>query len=402
MLNSVFIALILGLPKVGFIDLPIIALFIWSLVLNIPNVLRGNIKLTINNNIITILFLLSILVIIVYISSLYNSSISITYTFRPFRMIVIVILLMAILKKIYIDDVFKGILLVSITNSLIVYIQYIFDILGISPLIFHPIGFSETVITPYRKPGIYNGYPVSGLMVLLGIISSSYLYIKNPKIKYTIIIVFLLPTLILTSRTALLEFILFIIFMLLFKTKEIYFKSNIKKVKKFFIFFSLSFMIIILYLYNQHPYFAGSINKAFALFINYYKYGYFLDYSSRDLLENHYQFPDNYLTFLFGNSLQPFQGGVNSDVSFIRILFTTGIFSLLIYIIIFFLGYIYTIKNRYLLKIEKTFIFLVLTSIFIACFKGPYMFSRVLGDITLLFIIYLSKEHYNEKNNISN
>lgn len=56
------------------------------------------------------------------------------------------------------------------------------------------------------------------------------------------------------------------------------------------------------------------------------------DYSTDDLINNHYILPDSWDGLLIGNSLPPFEGGVRSDVSLIRVIFGNGVLSLVLYL----------------------------------------------------------------------
>ncbi|HHG3074734.1 TPA: hypothetical protein ACPVWR_004647, partial [Vibrio parahaemolyticus] len=116
---------------------------------------------------------------------------------------------------------------------------------------------------------------------------------------------------------------------------------------------------------------------------NYINTGNALDYSSRDLVENHYRLPVAFWDLLFGNSLPPRESPVNTDVSYIRIWWSNGLIGLTLYmshfILLTFIGLCYA-KD----KSTKTYFLLMITSVFIASFKGPFLFSRLSYDILIM------------------
>tara|TARA_B100000929_G_scaffold288874_1_gene278254 strand:+ start:662 stop:1570 length:909 start_codon:yes stop_codon:yes gene_type:complete len=282
-----------------------------------------------------------------------------------------------------------SIVIASFVNALVVILQYTLHYhFGIEKFLLNP-DFSEAVITPYRKPGLMSGYPVAGLLSVLGIISLGAIDKHN---KYMlvfkhIVFVVLLISLTITSRTALLIGIVVILALVLkSRSFSLFFKKFIALV------FVASLSVpLVMSKYENSDVIKKTVDKSFVIFINMYKGNEVLDYSSKDLINNHYTLPNDNSVFVIGNSVSPKQNIVNSDVFFIRFLWGNGFLSPFLYCSLVFLLYISIATKvvEYKYSNKEFYLTLMLFTMVAASFKGSYFFSRVIGDVVIVYYFYL-------------
>jgi hypothetical protein len=144
---------------------------------------------------------------------------------------------------------------------------------------------------------------------------------------------------------------------------------------------------------SDHPLIVGTVSKMFANIFNFLETGSFHDYSTSQLVsEEHLSYPSDIKTFLIGNSLPKTNFFQPSDISFVRVIWSNGIFSLLTYILAFF--YVcYLAVTKTLNKAHKVLFSAIFVMVFILLFKGPYLFSSTVGPLVLfLFALSISNE----------
>ncbi len=372
------------MPKLGSVDLSVLALFVCFSFVFLKNIKVQStpMKCIAKNHIYLYIFMLSLLLLSL-ISFIANSGgdIDFQFTLKPIRVVIVSLMLIYIAKseKLNVKDVAVIIMLAASINSIVVVAQYVVQILfGISEFLLNP-NFSENVITPYRKPGLMSGYPTAGILSILGILSTVYLYRISKVNKFIFIVALLLNsvTCFMTARTAVYLFIVFCL---------PYFMVSVLKRRGVFIILvtALSLATIVTYVASSDDkVLSGTVEKMFANIINYTQKGTFNDYSTEDLLENHYEFPDDDFTFFFGNSKSSYDSETNSDVSIFKIAWNSGVFSSIIYVFsyvfIWFSSLSMTKDNR-----GKVYINIFFCVFFIANAKGFYFFSRVIGDSSML------------------
>ena len=89
---------------------------------------------------------------------------------------------------------------------------------------------------------------------------------------------------------------------------------------------------------------------------------------------------------LIGNSLDKASGFQPSDISFVRVLWSNGIFSLLLYVLSFFIVWYYSVK-RLSDKPLKVLYFSIFFLVFAMLFKGPYLFSTIVGPMVMFLFV---------------
>lgn len=395
MIDKILIALFIVSPKIGFLDISLLAMMVhFGLALSSGMNWRG-----LNLNLDRRLIVAFLFIFLLFILSLFSFFLNGAYVFdeqflfKPIRLLLILLIYALIInqRELNFESILTSIMLASLINAAVIYIQYYGSFIGISSTFLQNPNFSEAVITPYRKAGMMSGFPVAGLLSFCGSMICFHFYLKFNKLKYLTLYVIIGLTCFITARTALMLFFVgttFYIFILVFKKR---------KVGAFALFVAI-FVVALGYVSNSdNEVIVKTKEKMFANIINYVNTGDANDYSTNDLLRNHYVFPSDFETFMFGNSIPSDQNIVNTDVSFFRITWNNGFLSMLVYVFAYFYIWIASYKNvrqDYLSRIITSVIF---TGIFVSNFKGFYFFSRVIGDITiLLFLVGVCK------NNIKN
>ena len=374
------IPFLLLFPKLGFFDIGVLALFIFSL-------LKGNRIFKVDPFAISIL----LIILISFLSAIYNGGvITPEFIFKPIR-VLLVYYSVTTLTNIDYGDVVKGIIVAVLINSLMMYIQFISEMYGFQ--VYYNPEFIDRFDIVYRQPGFYSGYPEHSIITACALILS---YRQYKKLFYICILI-AVPSLLLSGRTGIYALLvgvsIHLIFLSFRKPKlliylvsvlfSIYLTLNLIKLLEEYISPQVIFAVEHILLPIQ-----GILSDS----------GRLGDYSTDDLINNHYILPDGWGDLLIGNSLPPFEGGVRSDVSLIRIIFGNGVLSLVLYLFCF------VFLSRYMILSDKLKINESLIIIFIflvAILKGPFLFSRVVGDVFIILSVLsrLAKSNFylNEK-----
>ncbi|ENM5726540.1 hypothetical protein V4V56_002510 [Vibrio mimicus] len=360
------IPFLLLFPKFGFFDVGVLALFVFSL-------LKGNRIFRVDPFVISILLIISIS----FLSAIYNGGlITSEFILKPIR-VLLVYYAVTTLTNIDYDDVVKGIMVAVLINSIMMYIQFFSELYGLQ--VYYNPEFIDRFDMIYRQPGFYSGYPEHSIVTACALVL---LYREHKKLFY-ICILAAMPSLLLSGRTgiyALLVGLSFYLFILSFR------KPNL-------LIYLASFLISISLALNLIKLFEEYINPQIIFAVDHILLpvqgmlsdsGKLGDYSTEDLINNHYFLPDDWGGLLIGNSLPPFDGGVKSDVSFIRIIFGNGIFSLILYLFCF----VFLARSLLLSEKLRTGESFILIFIFlVAILKGPFLFSRVVGDVFIILCV---------------
>lgn len=346
-----------------------------------------NNKILLSNKII-IMFILIVLIYAVSVISFYMNGggyYDEQFLFKPFRIILLLFLFYYIFSKrnLSLATILKAILLAALLNASVVYLQYMDSFLGGTGNILQNPNFNESVITPYRKAGLMSGFPVAGILSFCGSMIAFHFFFRTRKNIYFILYLIIGVTCFLTARTAMFLFMSGTLSYLL----ALFFKKGRVDILLAFIFLVST---VFSYVFSsENDVIIKTREKMFANIINYVENGNANDYSTNDLFTNHYVMPTSPSTLLIGNSVPPEFNVVNTDVSFFRITWNNGIFSMLLYLISYFFMWLVVINSSSMhLKENKLITFSLFFGIFISNFKGYYFFSRVLGD--LIFIIFIS------------
>ncbi|KAA8596483.1 hypothetical protein F0Z19_4831 [Vibrio cyclitrophicus] len=374
------LVLFILLPKIGVFDLTVLPLSI----LFLSCFFMGRIKLDVS---LIVLFLLLTLVITVLISALLNGNISNEHLLKPIRLAVVVLILSHFFQntaqKIDVVDIFYVIFIAALINAVVVYAQYAAHLLfGISD--FLSINFDSERSTPYRKSGLASGFPTAGLLNVLGVLSLFYL-VQNKSIKYAVFLIVLLPVFFITARTSLILGGLSII-VLSFYNRKIF---SLVLVMVGFTFIFIMYMLST----GNAEHLMKSFSFAIELFSNFTSGSGFQTQSTNSLLTKHFTIPEDFFTLLIGTSLSTWSFGAGqSDVFFIRVLWGTGVFSLILYIILYCHMW-YKCVNSTQVKFDQTVLFLMFFVVFIASFKGAYIYSRFVSDCLLIIFCYICSNH---------
>jgi len=397
MIESVLLAFFIILPKIGMLDFSLIAL---AVLLGVSFFVENESTYEHRylNEIFVIMFGLMVVIFGLSVTSLVingGDNYDEQFLFKPFRMILLLFSLYYIFNKrnINISTVLNAIIFAALLNALVIYIQYVGSFIGGAGDFLQNPNFNESVLTPYRKAGLMSGFPVAGILSFCGSMISLHFFVNERKRWHLLLYVVIGLTCFLTARTALLLFILGTFFYLL----QISFKKG-----RFDILVLFTIVLSISFTYafsSDNDVIIKTRDKMFANVINYISSGDANDYSTNDLLTNHYVFPSDFSTFMIGNSIPPENNIVNTDVSFFRITWNNGFFSMLLYVFSYLFMWFISVSSREKSDNNKFIIFLLFAGVFISNFKGFYFFSRVIGD--LIFIIFISCI-VNEKKSIGN
>jgi hypothetical protein len=330
-----------------------------------------------------LIYLMVIIFTISLISTLTNFTAPVLeYVLKPVKVVLIGFLVYyyVLLRDIVLERALLILMLVCFTNSIVVYLQYFLDFFyGLKTFLYHPdIG----TYTPYRKPGLTTGFPTSGIISVVSAFLSFYFYFK--KSQYIWLIIFFISSLsvFLSARSAM------YLYILLMPVLLFYFSFYFQKFKPLFIAPMILVTAISFALGSENNLISGTVDKMFANVINYMETGSFHDYSTRHLVSgDHLSFPDNISTIVIGNSLDKSSGFQPSDISFVRIFWSNGILALSIYILAFILVWYFSIRSLPDRPLKVLF-FSIFFVVFVMLFKGPYLFSTIVGPLVLfLFVV---------------
>lgn len=374
------------LPKVSSFDLTLLPLS--TLILSY--LFFGRKKFSISTS---IFLCLIFLLITVLFSAFLNSNLSIEHVFKPIRLILVISMLLFCFQnttlKISINDIFRVIFGAALINAVVIYGQYVAHLFfGINDLLL--INFDVDRSTPYRKPGLASGFPTAGLLNVFGVLSLLYL-VENESKKYTYFFIFLLPIFFITARTSLVLAV-FSITILAFYNRNI-FKLVLVAVG------IVSFFIMYIISGDNSEYLMKSFSFALELFSNFTSGDGLQTQSTNSLLSKHFEIPVDIFILLFGTSLSTWSyGGGQSDVFFIRVLWGTGVFSVILYVFLYCQMWVSCV-NCVGSKFNKMVLFLMFLIVFIASFKGAYIFSRFVSDPLLILFCYTMSNCY-QKNSL--
>ena len=178
--------------------------------------------------------LLIYVMLVIFMVSLFSTIVNHTnpvpeYVLKPIKVILtgLVAHFYIVFRKIEIDRALFILTIVCLSNSLVVYLQYILDILfDIKSFLYHPnLGY----YTPYRKPGLATGFPTSGIISVIGAFLSFYFFYKKSHKIWVFLFFFSSVSVFLSARSAMYLYILLLPILL------IYFSIHFNKLKPLFI-----------------------------------------------------------------------------------------------------------------------------------------------------------------------
>lgn len=197
-----------------------------------------------------------------------------------------------------------------------------------------------------RSPGLTTGggdslSVIQALALIFGIYYYSEIIKKTSFIKSVFYIFsFLLLTLsiLLSARTGLVIFFLFIIWLFIYRIKRFFVTAKISRsfvIKSLLTSLIFAVVIFIGYQYLINSEYSRFIRRSFELFINYFETGEATTTSTDRIMEEMFIFPQNNIHLLFGdgnmgrNDDLPY---VHSDIGYVRMIYGGGIFGSLIFL----------------------------------------------------------------------
>ena len=372
--TSIFIALFLLSPKIGFFDITIIVLLASLLIARVrPTIITQYLGV--------VLIIFSLIVVLVGASGLINQHLNVEWLAKPIRNIIIIYSFFLLSKKISsLEVLFFSIGIAGAINSFVVLLQYIAFIYGYDDIIrLYPVG--ETGGS-FRMVGLSSGYPSSALLSAMA--ASIFLvnyYLTLDKIKLILLII-CLPGCLLSARTGL------ILFVCVYAILIIY--SFVKKNLVFFLSNAALILLVIafgIYLAIYNEVYFNTIYIMFEFLFVYFDEGRIGIRSTDDLMENHYFFPQNITEWIIGNSQSVnVLGGIQSDVWITQNLNSSGIFVVLAYICVFLTMWYMSVRATK--GANKFLVYVVFSFVFISSFKGSFLFSRFVGDAATIVGVY--------------
>lgn len=324
------------------------------------------------------------------ITFIYNGSVNEILLLKPIRQILILLFVTIIVSKtnLLFSDVCNTIIIAALLNTLVICLQlYGHNGLG-NPDFLMPMSFDSELNVPFRKPGVFAGYPHSGLLSLFAIVCIVD-KVKTIKTKYFVtLFLVLFFSLIVTSRTGLiLSFVpISWLFLKSLSSKKILLKSIIV--------INLNVFGLIAVL-STLP--ADTFDVAFEGFINYRESGSFST-SSQQALNSSYIIPQKVSTYIFGNGLSNrTDADTNIDDGYQSLLYGGGVIYFIISLLLFLIYYLFTIKHERL-KDNRLIISILYIIILIANYKVDCLFSRVISEI---FSLFLAVSLFSRKDNFS-
>ena len=386
LLGFLLISLIL-LPKIGIIDLTVLPLLLYSMYL----ILKKK-RLIFPKFLLGVLFIWLLIFILALVTYLYHGTVSTEVIFKPLRQIILILLLTYafLYSKYSIDDIFKFILVASIINSIVVVVQYILHVTGISGDFLMIGGFVEEINVVFRKPGLFSGYPPAGMLAVIGMVISFYFLKYKYSTIYLLTLLISLAALMLTSRMALMIGFLFLFVLI---------PSTILKGKKqFFSLMSIPLIVglSLFYLIHYEILHHDTIGVMFEIIINLMNDEGLKSHSGEALIDSYLENSPQYIsTILIGNGLNTKSDiGLTIDSGIQITLFNAGLIALFLYHLIFILLYIQTVYLTKLYKKYLLFVSLLFALILISNLKGGFLFGRITGDALLAIIIGMTILNY--------
>lgn len=315
---------------------------------------------------------------------LYNGIYYSEILFKPARQIVLIILLAALFQYVRVpfETLCKAVVFAATLNGLIIFSQYILNLVHISSNFMIMPAFDDYYIQSYRKPGLYAGYPVAGMMGVYGLIFSANILRYRRSFFYACTLVICGSSILLTSRTAIIFEILAIVVFVL----PLFFSTS----GRLFRFSALSIALVLgaAGLINSGRLNQDTVNEMIHPFVKLAE-GEVVAVPSVDALVGSYgNFPLKDSTWLVGNGLtMKTDEGVSVDDGFQVVLFGGGAIYLLILMLLPFLYFALPLRMR-LTRYDKRALFFIYAMNFLSNAKGSYLFSRALGDVLVIITIY--------------
>ncbi|WP_341501651.1 hypothetical protein [Gallaecimonas sp. GXIMD4217] len=363
----ILIPLFLLLPKFGFVDFGILFLFFYV-------VFFRKLRISLDVGLVLILIIIGLALV----SSIFSGGvITAEYVLKPVRLLLVYVLAKSCVPF-NVQSFVEGLSAAVIINSLLIYFQFLGSMYGFD-VYYNPDFFDNHNII-YRQPGFFAGYPEHSILLAMSLVLS---FSYSKRCFYALVLV-ALPSAIFSGRTGVYSLLLGLLITSFFSA--FFTLKGALRISTLVAILCASFLFISSHKHHLHPQVSFALEHVL-LPLEGLMSGRMGDYSTEDLLQNHYKFPDDITTLLVGNSLPPFEGGVESDVSIIRILYGNGIFSLLLYLILFLYFSIHFLTSPRGMARES---FILCLIFLIALLKGPFLFSRVVGDAFLLSAIVFS------------
>ncbi|HYX35367.1 MAG TPA: hypothetical protein VE954_19910 [Oligoflexus sp.] len=372
--------LLLLLPKLGVYDLSILPLALWFAVAGF----RRRYSLKIVGWMDVLLLAWWILLGIGVCGYLYNGIYYAEILFKPARQIVLIVLLAALFQYVRVpfQTLGKAVIFAATVNGLIIFTQYILNLTHISSDFMIMPAFADYYIQSYRKPGLYAGYPVAGMMGVYGLIFSANVLRSKRSFFYASTLVICGFSILLTSRTAIIFEILAIILFVL----PLFFSTSGRLIR--FSALSIALVLGAAGLIKSGKLNQDTVNEMIHPFVKLAE-GEVVAVPSVDALMGSYgNFPMKDSTWLVGNGLtMKTDEGVSVDDGFQVVLFGGGAIYLLILMLLPFLYFALPLRMR-LSKYDKRALFFIYAMNFLSNAKGSYLFSRALGDVLVIITIY--------------
>lgn len=372
--------LLLLLPKVGIYDLSILPLGLWFVFAGF----RRRYSIRIVGWMDVLLLAWWILLAIGVCGYLYNGIYYAEILFKPARQIVLIILLAALFQYVRVpfQTLGKAVIFAATVNGLVIFIQYFLNLMHISSDFMIMPAFADYYIQSYRKPGLYAGYPVAGMMGVYGLIFSANILRYKRSFLYASTLVICGFSILLTSRTAIIFEILAIVFFVL----PLLFSTYGRLIR--FSALSIALVLGAAGLINSGKLNQDTVNEMIHPFVKLAE-GEAVAVPSVDALVGSYgNFPVKGSTWLVGNGLtMKTDESVSVDDGFQVVLFGGGAIYLLIMMLLPFLYFALPLRMS-ITTYDKLALLFIYAMNFLSNAKGSYLFSRALGDVLVIITIY--------------
>jgi hypothetical protein len=383
------------LPKIGMVDFSMLLIFLLACYNFLLKHRRS--KLNIPKPINLINFFWVMLFALALISFLYHGKYSIGLMLKPVRQIVILTSIYVVLfySRLTKDNIMEVILYAGALNAFVVIAQYVTGLFipgNTGDFLMHP-DYNRDVNLAWRKPGLMLGYPHSGVLSAYGVLSGIYLL----RHKYTLLkcISFSLCFigLFLSARTGLMLGLLGILILLpLFIYSS---RKNLFVTVMFFCAIIGGFTYVVINGIIQK----STFTMMFEVFINLLNNSDTTSASQTALFES-FTYPiDNISTVFIGNGEPHHADNLkNVDSGFQQYFFGGGIFYMATTYYLFLYTALISVKRFGKNKFYSITVFLMFLFLFIAAFKGGFIYSRGPSDLLLIifaFSLLMTRRSYN-------
>lgn len=302
--------------------------------------------------------------------------------------------------KLSLIQLFKVLLIASWVHLLLVYLQYftVGDLklffLKLNPIFDPAINldeFNNVMVGGKRVKGAMNGFDGAGLLIA-NIFAMSLVFFRKNLNRLILIIICFIGCLV-TSRTGLVIF-LFVLCNLValsfIKDKKIFLKLLVAMLFSFFTIFYVATS-----LFPKSTFTESTIRNSFEVYFSFKESGKFKLNSFEDMVKNHYVIGSNDISLVGNPERQVYRSdgkilsASQSDIGYLQILGNFGIPLLLLIIGIHFVVY------RKIYKVNESIFdvrLILILSLLISCFKGPYFFGRLNYDIICLICFMVGFE----------